>query len=174
MKKRIVLCLSMMIGIIVNGQIAIGKEATNLSALLDFKEGTTSGIILPKINFITSYNLYNDPLKQPGMIYYNSLLQVIGYETNNGFKVLSQRSSERPAEVPRSEVGNGVIIGAGSSVASGRGVLILESDNKALLLPKVENAYNRIKSPEIGTLVYDPTNKVLCVYNGERWSFLTN
>lgn len=167
----------MIIGMIVNGQVAIGKKVTNTSAILDFKEGTTSGIILSKIP-----DFYNLPANTPkGMIFYDCRAKLVFLKSGNGRSAGNYRLLSNPFQGRKSvcnnisskrEIGNGIIIGANTSTA--KGVLVLESNNKALLLPRVANAYDKIKSPEPGTLVYDPANKVLSIYNGETWAFWSN
>ena len=77
-----------------------------------------------------------------------------------------------PTPLPGSDLPNtkvGVIIGKQSTTAEG--VLVLESDTKALILPKVESPVANIKSPVAGTMVYDPTKKIMAIYNGKDWSF---
>ncbi|WP_228412833.1 hypothetical protein [Chryseobacterium sp. G0162] len=62
------------------------------------------------------------------------------------------------------------IIGSNNSAADG--VLVLESQTKALLLPTVENTDNII-NPSPGMLVFiNKTGaKRLTVYNGAKWSY---
>lgn len=63
-----------------------------------------------------------------------------------------------------------VIIGAETSTADG--VLVLESNAKAMVLPTVSDV-NNIPSPSPGMMVY--VNKTgakrLAVFNGSKWSF---
>jgi len=64
----------------------------------------------------------------------------------------------------------GAIIGASTSAANG--VLILESANKALVLPIVESTDN-IPDPAPGMIVYinKAGAKRLAVFNGSKWTF---
>lgn len=66
-----------------------------------------------------------------------------------------------------------VIIGANSTTASG--ILVLESPNKAMVLPMVDST-NTVLSPAPGTMVYvnhpgPPAVKRLAVFNGTGWTF---
>jgi hypothetical protein len=49
--------------------------------------------------------------------------------------------------------------------------LVLESTSKALVLPKVANAETEIKSPAVGTMVYDLYSKSLAIFDGAKWNF---
>ncbi|MBS1571159.1 MAG: hypothetical protein JST62_02015, partial [Bacteroidetes bacterium] len=62
------------------------------------------------------------------------------------------------------------IIGASSSLADG--VLVLESTNKAMVLPMVTDT-NNIPDPAPGMMVYiNKTGaKRLAVYNGNKWTY---
>ena len=67
------------------------------------------------------------------------------------------------------EVGKGVIIGAQSS--SAKGVLVLESTNKAMILPHIKNPHTTVKSPYPGMMCYDTVSNSLAVYDGTRWNY---
>jgi hypothetical protein len=66
------------------------------------------------------------------------------------------------------EVNKGVIIGANTSSADG--VLVLESDTKAMVLPWVESTDDVI-NPSPGMMVYVSSVKMLAVFNGTSWAF---
>ncbi|KQS94187.1 hypothetical protein [Chryseobacterium sp. Leaf394] len=51
------------------------------------------------------------------------------------------------------------------------GILVLEDNDKAMILPKVESPHLNIINPEPGTMVYDTLNHHLAIYNGKVWSF---
>ena len=67
------------------------------------------------------------------------------------------------------ETGNGVIIGANSS--SAEGVLVLESQTKALILPKIDKPHLNLINPYPGTMCYDTHNQALAVFDGSKWYF---
>ena len=68
------------------------------------------------------------------------------------------------------DAGAKVIIGGNSSTADG--VLVLESNTKAMVLPMVQDT-NDIVSPAPGMMVYinKTGSKRLAVYNGEGWTY---
>lgn len=52
------------------------------------------------------------------------------------------------------------------------GILVLEDNNKAMILPKVASPHKNIKNPAPGMIVYDTDNKLIALFNGTVWSFL--
>ncbi len=50
------------------------------------------------------------------------------------------------------------------------GILVLEDDNKAMILPLVDK-YSAVQNPSAGMMVYDLANNMLCLFNGTVWSF---
>jgi hypothetical protein len=63
----------------------------------------------------------------------------------------------------------GIIIGAETS--SKPGVLILESETRTLVLPKVADPNTAVIGPVAGNIVYDTTSDTLAVYDGTNWSY---
>lgn len=57
------------------------------------------------------------------------------------------------------------------TVTSSPGTLVLEDNNKAMVLPKVASSHLAIINQEPGTMAYDMLNKQLAIYNGKVWSF---
>jgi len=51
------------------------------------------------------------------------------------------------------------------------GILVLEDDNKAMILPKVPSPHLNIVNPEPGLMVYDTDTQYLAVFNGKVWNF---
>lgn len=51
------------------------------------------------------------------------------------------------------------------------GILVLEDDNKAMVLPKVASPHLNIINPAAGMMVYDTTKDQLAIFNGKVWSF---
>lgn len=161
MKKLILLFVSFAL----NGQVAIEKTQVDGSGILDFPAGTTKGIILPRV--LNNENMTNT---ESGTLVFDLATSKVKYF--NGIWVdLSDKAGTNPENLnPGNDIAdNRVIIGAASSSANG--VLVLESTNKALILPKVENPVDNVKSPEAGMICYDPTAKLICVYNGSEWFF---
>jgi hypothetical protein len=160
MKKLILLFLP----VALSAQVAIGKEQVDGSGILDFQAGTTNGIILPRV-----LNTENMILTQPGTLVFDLETSKVKY-FNGAWFDLSDKTGSNPALISGTDISpTGVIIGATSSDATG--VLILESSSKALILPKITDPVNNVKSPEAGMMCYDPSKKLICVYNGSEWFF---
>lgn len=160
MKKIIILFFP----IILKAQIAIGKDTVDGSGILDFPEGTTSGIILPWVT-----NSENMTPVTPGTLVFDLTTSKVKYY-NGVWNELSDKTGLNPVISPGNDIAaNGVIIG--SSTSSATGVLVLESGDRALILPKVLDPATNVKSPAAGMICYDPGTKIMCVYNGSEWFF---
>ena len=160
MKKIIIILATVLLPVLAVAQVGIGKSTvTNGSVILEF--GTDArGIRLTPVQNVTSL-----PSPVGGTIafdgntgsfrYYETAWSVAdGGGVTNGH--------------PTGTDGNttGVIIGAKTSLATG--ALILESSNKALVLPKVSDV-RRIATPPTGLLLYDTFDKSVKVFNGNVW-----
>ena len=147
-------------------QVAIGKTTVDGDGILDFQVGTFKGIVLP---WVTSEASVISPVG--GTLIYDTTTQRVKYYNGATWIDLSGKSGtvDTTAQNSLTDVGDGIIIGANSSAATG--VLILEATDKALILPKVDNAYLNIPNPVAGTIVYDPVSKTVQIYNGQQWSF---
>ncbi|MCS3528768.1 hypothetical protein [Chryseobacterium sp. JUb7] len=51
------------------------------------------------------------------------------------------------------------------------GILVLEDNDKAMILPKIASPHLNIISPSAGMMVYDTVKKQLAVFNGSVWTF---
>ncbi len=82
--------------------------------------------------------------------------------TNN---VVNTTIQDAKSDSPNAKVSIGVPV-----TPSVPGILVLEEDNKAMVLPTVDK-YSSVIAPSAGMMVYDLANNMLCVYNGSVWSF---
>lgn len=167
MMKKIILFLSVILPFsYLFSQVAIGKTMIEGDGILDFQEGTLKGIVLP---WVTSEGAVTSPVG--GTLIYDTSDQRVKYYNGSIWIDLSGKSGivDTSSQDLLTDVGNGIVIGTYPSTASG--VLVLESSDKALILPKVDNAYATIPNPEPGTIVYDPISKTVQIYNGQQWSF---
>ena len=64
---------------------------------------------------------------------------------------------------------SGVIIGSDNSAA--KGVLVLESADKAMVLPWIQNPHINVKNPYPGMMCYDTSSRSLAVYDGSVWNY---
>ena len=73
------------------------------------------------------------------------------------------------------EVGGGVVIGTpnsnGEVATSAEGVLVLEAEDQALILPRVPDPHLNIASPVAGTMCYDTVSKSLAIFDGVVWNY---
>ena len=170
MKKNIAFLLIILTSWTISAQIGIEKTTYDGSSILDFKSGTTNGIILPAVSTIPAAGADENGtfalFKSTGVVYMvqNDIwvpLTIANADISGlAAKLISNTSAE---------LGGGVIIGAPTSPAIG--VLVLESENLALTLPKVNNPAANVKSPYPGMICYDTASNTLAVFDGQFWNF---
>ena len=168
MNKIILIFVVSFFTIGLQAQVAIGKETVNGSAILDF-EHNIGGVILPVVRTMPTGAGASD-----GTILINGvdLAAVKAQIRINGVWVDISDASRNLTGLSlntTTDIGGGVIIG--SPTSSANGVLVLESTDKALVLPKVTNAETGVKSPIVGTMVYDLSSKSVAIFDGEKWNF---
>lgn len=148
----------------------VGTAADKTSVLLEFPNTGNKGIVLPYVKTLPAS-------PTPGTIlldastptaarvkYYNgSWVDLSGQDTD-----VTSALANQPAIT---EVATAKAI-IGSSTSTADGVLVLESTNKAMVLPIVTSTDN-IPSPSPGMMVYinKAGAKRLAVFNGAYWSF---
>ena len=164
-----------------NAQVIVGDDVggpalDKSSVLLEFANTSDRGIIVPYVTtavlpttFAGGTILLHAPTPSTTtarMKYYNAVTSTwVDLSEQDG--VVTTALSNQPSGV--TETGKS-IIGASSSPADG--VLVLESSNKAMVLPIV-NDTNQIINPSPGMMVYlNKTGaKRLAIFNGTIWSF---
>ena len=166
--KNIFLILSaLLLGNISNAQVSIGKTSVEgNNTLMDFVSGTTKGIILSSIP--------SDPtVASNGTFIYNSTDQKVKVKSNDQWIDLTDQGNSTATQTTYDtnavEVGNGVIIGNENS--SKVGALVLESDNKALILPKIYKPDLNVKNPYPGMICFDTESNTLAVFDGKNWNY---
>jgi hypothetical protein len=149
----------------IHAQVAIGKTSIDGDAVLDFGPSAL-GIILP---WITSAAAVISPVG--GTFIFDSADAKVKYFDGTNWIDMSKNSgfidSSKISLLP--DTNNGVVIG--STTITATGVLVLETQDKGLLLPRIANPVTSILSPEPGTMVFDTVSKKIAVYNGLKWSF---
>ncbi|WP_147366865.1 hypothetical protein [Epilithonimonas arachidiradicis] len=175
MKKLMILMALVMIKSKVFAQVifgdGVGTPTDKTSVLVEFSNVGNRGLILPYVTDKTA-------ITTPGSIifdastptsakakYYNGTTWVdLSVQPANATSYLTIQPTARE------NANSKVVIGSNTSAADG--ILVLESTNKAMVLP-ITNSYQNIVNPAPGTMVLLTNGplKTLAVYNGEQWSF---
>lgn len=165
-----ILAISLFISAFATAQVGFEKESVDGSGLVDFPSGTTKGIILPQVTDNT--NMTN---VAAGTFVFDGATSKVKYYNGTAWVELTGQTGTSKTLLAGTEntQSKGVIIGAPDSPAE-KGVLILESQDKALILPKVIDPAANVKSPSAGMMCYDPVAKLVCFYNGTSWAFWGN
>ncbi|APD06469.1 hypothetical protein UJ101_00938 [Flavobacteriaceae bacterium UJ101] len=164
--KNILITLHILFIGFIQGQIAIGKtDLSSKSSILEFNDDK-GGIILP---YVTSETAVSTP-SEGTFIFDSTDKKVKLYDGTTWIDLsINQGTVDTTSQNSLSENDGGVILGAAKS--SAKGVLVLESSDKAMILPKVADPHLNVISPEPGTMVYDTTSKTISFYNGTQWSY---
>lgn len=156
----------------VSGQTAIGKKTTEgTDVILDFKANETRGIILP---WVLNEQVVSTPVG--GTLIFDSNEKKVKYY-RGGTQAVWMDLSIHTGQVdlslqqPIAESANASPTVLGSRTSTASGVLVLEASNKAMVLPKMASPHLNMLSPQPGTIAYDTVSKMLCVFNGNEWSF---
>lgn len=183
MRKYIILFLG--IGNLVSAQVSIGKQSlTGSSSVLEFSGMTqttapddtetanSKGLIVPAVAVSTVFTAVNPSTNHPqnGTFLFDIQIQKVRmFENGNWLDMTDAGSSSSVIPVTGTEASNGVIIGASSS--SAKGALVLESTNKAMILPHIKNPHSTVKSPYPGMMCFDTVSKSIAVFDGSKWSY---
>ncbi|VEH20581.1 Uncharacterised protein [Chryseobacterium nakagawai] len=163
--KNIILLTGFLFTNLMFAQVGISKETIDGAGILDFAANTTNGIMLPIVE-----TLPNDAVA--GTILMDKNDKIIKMKESFMWVALSDAGSinnvifNTNAEVPGP---NRVIIGNPTTTVPG--VLVLESPDKALILPKIADPHINVKSPYPGMMCYDTVSKTMAVFDGLKWSY---
>lgn len=150
-------------------QVGIGTTTINNNAILEFGS-ENKGIILP---WVTSAASVLSP--SGGTLIFDSNDRKVKYFNNNTNTWIDMSITSGAVDTAVQDgfseqaINFKAIIGSVSTAKTG--VLILESADKALVLPKVADVTINFPNPEAGTIVYDTLRKKIAVYNGLVWAF---
>lgn len=181
--KKIVIILTLTSSLFTFSQVRIGKSsAINFSSdsvLLEFGDTGDKGIILPYVETLpttavggtlvfdaTANGEYKVKVKNQNADWTDFSVQS-GYSTKVATTVKDTQAT------PLTDAADAkVIIGANSSTADG--VLVLESADKAMILPLVDS-FTAIKNPSPGMMAFLKGATIdkhrLIFFNGQNWSF---
>lgn len=155
---------------------AVGTATDKTSVLLDFAAGQNKGIILPYVTAKPAgANLSEGTIvldasdsTKAKVQYYNGLPDWVDLSSGNEANITSHMSIQ-PSAITDDASAKAII---GANVSSADGVLVLESQTKAMILPMVAST-DDIPDPAPGMLVYiNKTGaKRLAVFNGDFWTY---
>ncbi|MDQ1805105.1 hypothetical protein RAH57_13995 [Chryseobacterium sp. CKR4-1] len=152
---------------------ASGTAQNKTSVLLEFAQGQNKGIVLPYTRTLPTSPVEGTILldattaSDARVKFYNgSWTDLSGQGANVASALASQPTSSQAVE----NTDEKVVIG--NPVSAAEGVLVLESESKAMILPYVDNT-DDIPNPAPGMMVYiNKTGaKRLAVFNGSKWSY---
>ena len=165
MKKIIFTVLMLITNFTTYSQVGIETTTIHPDVLLDFPSGQNKGIVLPMVETLPTGSSATN-----GTFLIDKIDGRVKVRQNGIWVNLTKSSNLSSYSVnPSADSYDGVIIGDTSSSASG--VLVLESTNKALMLPKVASPHLNIKSPYPGLICYDTVKNSIAVFNGESWYY---
>ena len=151
----------------------VGTATDKTSVLLEFSSTQNKGIILPYITDKTG-------LTTPGSLILNATTPTaarVEYYNGTTWVDLSLQNANVTSflgiqPISRENANAKTVIGSNTSAADG--ILVLESTNKAMVLPIVSSHQNIVNpAPGMMALINNGGNKVLAVYNGNQWAFWT-
>ncbi len=180
--KKIILSISLLISAMAFSQVIIGDQtgtaSDKTSVLVEFAANQNKGIIMPYVTDDLTNPTVNANFTEGTIVldaknsnearlkFYNGSTWV-DLSGRNG--VLGSALAIQPTSIIE-PTKKGVIMG--NSTTAANGVLVLESTDKAMVLPQVEST-NDIISPAPGMMVYIKKDgaKRLAVFNGTVWSY---
>lgn len=170
MKNRVNLLIVVLISACASAQVAIGKTSmTNTSVSLEFGSDNR-GLVLP---WVTSSGAVTGAVN--GSLVYDTSDKKVKVKYASGWKDLSVDTTgvvDTSLQDTKTEQSTAkVSISSTGTVSSTPGILVLEDNNKAMILPKVASPHLNIINPAAGMMVYDTTKDQLAVFNGTVWSF---
>lgn len=145
--------------------IVTDEKSVNIteSTLLQFEDNNSKGIILPA-NTTTSTEVTN------GTFMFDQTDAKVKMYENNSWIDLSD-TGDKSSIITNSSTDNGEGVIVGSEKTDAKGILVLESTDKAMVLPRVNDVVNDIISPYPGLMCYDITSKTIAFFDGKVWNF---
>ena len=174
--RNILLILLFIISNSAFSQVLIGNDiksiSSNESVLMNFDNSEKRGFLLPTVSEIKE-NVSNGTILLDGVEVDKARVKV--YQNNKWVDLSLNDGNASSTKIDKQsnlDKSSKVIIGSDSSEKEG--VLVLESNDKAMVLPIV-NSTNDIINPSPGMIVFVTNHaidkSVLAVYNGNLWTF---
>lgn len=145
-----------------------GKKATDATA------NNTFGIILPSVASEPVITVQNQDVQSAnnGTFVFDKSTKKVKMFENNKWRDLSETGSDSRIVSNNSDdtsQNQGAIIG--SATSSAKGVLVLESADKAMILPRIDKPHTSVKNPYAGMMCFDTASKTLAVFDGTNWNY---
>jgi len=166
MKKTIIL-ISLIASATAYSQVAIGKTILeSASSSLEFGN-ENRGMMLPWVtNASGLQNTVNGTL-----VFDLSDKKVKSFQNNTWVDLSINTSGIADSSLQDNLNDNSSAKTSIGTPTTTAGILVLEDNNKAMILPKVASPHLNIISPDAGMMVYDTVKKQLAVFNGSVWTF---
>lgn len=163
--KKIISIITLFTPIIIFSQVSIGKASVDGDGILDFENPAKGGIILPAVTTLPTGSAATN-----GTIIYDYNNGCVKIRENNNWTQLTPEIGDTSSINLNTspDTGNGVLIG---TTTTADGVLVLESQTKALILPKIDRPHLNLVNPHPGTMCYDTYNQALAIFDGSKWYF---
>lgn len=165
--KKIILILAGISSGSFYAQVAIGKSVLE-SASSSIEFGSENrGFVVPWVSDTAGVQnavngtLVFDTSDKKVKVFQNNLWKELSVDPSG---IVDTSLQDALSDNPNAKVS----VGNSSSVS---GILVLEDNNKAMILPRVSSPHLNIISPAAGMIVYDTDKKQLAVFNGTVWSF---
>jgi hypothetical protein len=161
-----------------SAQVAINKTSTTPNVSLEFGDNKAKGIVLPYVTTVAGtpagYGVVNTLTN--GTFILDLSDRKVKVRVNNDWFDLSNKA--QTTNVIPTSIQDNLLEKTSAKVSIGvpktpsvDGVLVLEDNNKAMILPREASPHLSIKNPAPGMMAWDTVKKQLCVFNGTQWSF---
>ena len=175
MKKISITIAAILVSFTAQAQLAIGaNDVSSASVSLEFGD-ENRGLLLP---WVDSESAVTDV--ENGTLVYDISDHKVKVKYASGWTDLSLNETGTTvnplSNVDGMDIQSTLVENTNAKVSIGEptsvnGILVLESTDKAMVLPKVSAPHTNIINPTAGLMVYDPTTQELAVFNGTDWAY---
>lgn len=168
-----------------SGQVAVGKSTvTSISSILEFGGETATnstsdaetsnfrGLVLPSVTASPVFPVISPVTNNPQngtFLFDKQIMKVRMFENGRWIDMTDTGSVSGVIGNAGAESGTGTVIGSAATPA--QGVLVLESSDRALVLPHIKDPAMKVKNPYPGMMCYDTVSNSLAVFDGINWSY---
>jgi hypothetical protein len=179
------LLVLLLVGNFMNAQVAIGKNnIVSVSSIIEFGGETATnatndsettnfrGIILPSVTSSPAFTSVTPSSANPQngtFVFDRQIMKVRMFENGKWTDMTDTGTVSGIITSSGTATGEGVIFG--SSTSSAEGTLILESSDKAIVLPHIKDPATKVKSPYQGMMCYDTLSNSVAIFDGLNWSY---